>query len=137
MITVLDRMDALRQQLDHLRYLRPQVTDPEILRGNLSLSNNVLRSLQVICQAVIDIAGDLSARRRLRFEDYSTAIRNLSVFPEFPASLIQDLGTLPELRDIIVHKSSDLDYACIIEVLDHLGSVEQFMETVCRMETTA
>jgi len=36
-----------------------------------------LRPLPIVCQLVIDIAGELSARRGDRFEDYTEAIRNL------------------------------------------------------------
>lgn len=93
MVTVLDRLAVLREYLDHLRNLHPRVTDPEILRGDLSLRNDVLRSLQVVCQALFDIAGDLSVRRGLRFKSYSEVIRNLSAFPEFSDSLAQGLET--------------------------------------------
>ena len=137
MVTILDRLEVLRKYLDHLRGLRPRVRDSEILRGDLSLSNDVLRSLQVVCQAVIDISGDLSSRRRLRFEDYSAAIRNLSAFSEFPVSLVRDLGSLPELRDLIIHKSSNFNYERVIEALDHLEPVEQFVEAVRQIEAAS
>ncbi len=137
MVTILDRLAVLRQYLDHLRILRPRVTTPEILRGDLSLRNNVLRSLQVICQALFDIAGDLSVRRGLRFKGYSEVIRNLSAFTEFPASLPRDLEALPDLRDMIVHGYLNLDYARVIEALDHLDPVEQFLETVRRIEAAS
>ena len=137
MVTVLDRLAALHEYLDHLRALRPRVTDPEALRGDLSLSNNVCRSLQVICQAVIDIAGDLSVRRQRRFESYSAAIQNLSAFSEFPAPLVRDLEVFPELRDVIVHQSWSLDYARLIEAIDHLEPVEQFAEIVRQIEAAS
>ena len=137
MVTVLDRLAALHEYLDHLRALRSRVTDPEALRGDLSLSNNVCHSLQVICQAVIDIAGDLSVRRQRRFESYSAAIQNLSAFSEFPAPLVRDLEVLPELRDSIVHRSWALDYARLIEALDHLQPIEQFAEIVRQIEAAS
>jgi uncharacterized protein YutE (UPF0331/DUF86 family) len=137
MVTVLDRATVLREHLDHLRDLRPRVTGPEVLRGNLSLRNDVLRSLQVVCQALFDIAGDFSVRRGLRFKTYSEVIRNLSAFTEFPASLAQDLEALPDLRDMIVHRFSTLDYTRVVEALDHLEPIEQFVEIVQRIEAAS
>jgi hypothetical protein len=64
MSPVADRLAELRRHLDHLRELRPKVSGPEILRQNLSLHNDVLFSLLTVCQLVIDIAGELSARRK-------------------------------------------------------------------------
>jgi len=137
MVTVLDRLAALREHLDHLRYLRPQVIDPEALRNDLSLRNNVLRSLQVTCQAVLDIAGELSVRRGLRFEGYAAAIRNLAAFSEFPSSLVQDLEVLPELRDLIVYSPAAPDFPRVVEALDGLEPIENFVEVVKEIEATS
>ena len=85
MSPVIDRLVELRRHLDHLRELRSRITEPEALRGDLSLSNDVLHSLQIICQVVIDVASELSARRGLRFQDYTEAVRNLAAIPEAPS----------------------------------------------------
>ncbi|HYX25012.1 MAG TPA: hypothetical protein VFC23_12725, partial [Thermoanaerobaculia bacterium] len=66
MSPVIERLAELRRHLDHLRELRPRVTSSEDLRRDLSLHNDVLFSLLTVCQLVIDIASDLSARRGLR-----------------------------------------------------------------------
>lgn len=134
MSPVLDRLAELRLHLEHLRELRPRVTDPETLRNNLSLRNDVLHSLQTICQVVIDIASELSARHQLRFQSYTEAVQNLSSFPEFPPAMIRILEKLPGFRNVLVHEYAALDYARVIEALDGLGPIEEFAEAVRRRE---
>ncbi|MFN2398539.1 MAG: hypothetical protein ABR543_07835 [Gemmatimonadaceae bacterium] len=70
---IVERLAELRRHLDHLRVLRPRVRSPDDLERDLSLHNDVLFSLLTVCQLVIDIAGDFSARRGDRFEDYTQA----------------------------------------------------------------
>ena len=137
MSPLIDRLAELRRHLDHLRDLRPRVTSPEALRDDISLSNDVLHSLQIVCQVVIDIASELSARRKLRFQDYTEAVKNLAAFPEFSRTIPRDLEKLPGFRNVIIHGYVILDYARVIEALDQLDTVEKFAETVRRIEATS
>jgi len=134
---VMDRLAKLRRHLDHLRELRPRVTDPEDLRQSLSLSNDVLHSLHTVCQVVIYIAGELSTRRGLRFQDYTEAVRNLNAIPGFSSSMVRDLEELPGIWNLLVHEYLMLDYTVVIEALDRLGAVEEFAEAVRRVEVGA
>jgi uncharacterized protein YutE (UPF0331/DUF86 family) len=129
---VIDRLAELRRHLDHLRELRPRVTDPEVLSRDLSLHNDVLFSLQTVCQAVIDVASELSARRKLRFQDYTEAVRNLAAFSEFPPAMVRGLEKLPAFRNVLVHVA--LDFTRVVEALDRLEPIEEFAEAVRRME---
>ncbi len=63
MTFLVERLAELRRHLDHLRMLRPRVRGAESLDRDLSLHNDVLFSLFTVCQLVIDIAGELAARR--------------------------------------------------------------------------
>jgi uncharacterized protein YutE (UPF0331/DUF86 family) len=90
-----ERLVELRRHLDHLRDLRPRVTSAETLRRDLSLDNDVLFSLLMTCQPVIDIAGELSARRGLRFADYTEAVRNLGAAAGLDDDLVRRLEPLP------------------------------------------
>lgn len=47
--------------------------NPSALERDLSLHNDVLFSLLSVCQLVIDIAGELSARKRLSYADHTEA----------------------------------------------------------------
>jgi uncharacterized protein YutE (UPF0331/DUF86 family) len=134
---VIDRLAELSRHLDHLRELRPRVTSVESLRNDLSLSNDVLHSLQVVCQAVIDIASELSARRKLRFQDYTDAVRNLTAFPELPAGIVQNLEKLPGFRNVLIHEYVTLDYARVIEALNRLDVVAEFADAVRRIEAAS
>jgi uncharacterized protein YutE (UPF0331/DUF86 family) len=82
---------------------------------------------------VIDMAGELSARRGDAFEDYTQAIRNLVRIPQFPAELIYQLERLPGFRNIVVHEYAALDMQRVVEALDTLAPVERFLQIVCRL----
>ena len=53
------------------------MTSAAQLETDLSLHNDVLFSLLVVCQSVIDIAGEVAGRKGIRFQDYTGAIRAL------------------------------------------------------------
>ncbi|HEY7214432.1 MAG TPA: DUF86 domain-containing protein [Thermoanaerobaculia bacterium] len=134
MSPVIDRLVELRLHLDHLYELRPRVARPEILRENISLRNDVLHSLQTVCQVVIDIASELSARHRLRFQDYTDAVGNLAAIPGFPADMVGELKKLPGFRNVLIHEYVALDYKQVLEALHRLAVVEEFAEAVRRIE---
>jgi uncharacterized protein YutE (UPF0331/DUF86 family) len=127
---LVERLAELRRHLDHLVAIRPRVRGREDLERDLSLHNDVLFSLLTICQLVIDIAGDLSARRGDRFEDYTEAVRNLGRDARFPADLVRELERLPGFRNVLVHEYVALDLDRVVEALDRLAPVERFLEIV-------
>jgi uncharacterized protein YutE (UPF0331/DUF86 family) len=124
----------LRLHLAHLRSLRPRVEDPAALRHDLSLRNNVLRSLQIVCQVVVDVASELSARHRLGFQNYTEAVQNLASALDLQAATAEQLKRLPGLRVLIIHDSRTLDYVRVIEALDGLDTVEELVAAVGRLE---
>lgn len=130
MTFLVERLAELRRHLDHLREIRPRVSGPESLERDLSLHNDILFSLLTVAQVVIDIAGELSAREGHRFEDYTTAVRNLARLEGFPSELVAELAWLPGFRNILVHEYVGLDYGLVVEALDNLGFVEAFLEAV-------
>ena len=97
---------------------------------DLSLHNDVLFSLLTSCQLVIDIAGELSARKGLRFEDYTEAVRNLAVYDEMPDDLVRELAKLPGFRNVVVHDYLALHMERVVEALDRLQPIEDFAEVV-------
>ncbi len=104
MTFLVERLAELRRHLAHLRKLRPRVSGPESLERDLSLHNDVLFSLLTVCQLVIDIAGELAARRGDRFESYGEAIRQLAREPRFAPATIAALERLPGFRNVLVHE---------------------------------
>lgn len=135
MTYLVERLAELRRHLDHLREIRPRIGSALELSRNMSLRNDVLFSLPMIGQQVVAIAGELSARRGRRFEDYAGAIRNLAGDARFPDALISELERLPGLRSILVHEYVLLDMERVIEALDRLEPIERFVEIVCRIES--
>lgn len=89
-------------------------------------------SLLTVCQLVIDIAGELSARRGEAFEDYTQAVRNLSRDTRFPPELVRQLARLPGFRNVLIHEYVALDLDRVVEALDGLEPVERFAELVRR-----
>jgi uncharacterized protein YutE (UPF0331/DUF86 family) len=134
MTFLIERLAELRRHLDHLHELRPRIEGPEVLERDLSLHNDVLFSLLAVCQSVIDIAGELSARRGDRFEDYTQAVRNLARDERFPAELVRSLERLPGFRNVLVHEYVALDLARVVEALDELEPIERFAAIVADIE---
>jgi uncharacterized protein YutE (UPF0331/DUF86 family) len=130
MTHLVERLAELRLHLDHLRDLRPRVPDRMALERDLSLHNDVLFSLLTVCQLVIDIAGELSARRGDRFEDYTQAVRNLARDERFPPALVKGLEPLPGFRNVLVHDYVGLDLDRVIDAMDSLAPVESFFAVV-------
>ena len=87
MTWLVERLAELVRHLEHLEALSGRVDGPQALERDLSLHNDVLYSLLTVCQIVIDVSGELSARRGRRFEDYTEAVRNLAAYEEFPEAL--------------------------------------------------
>ena len=127
---LVERLAELRRHLDHLAQLRPRVSGRAVLERDLSLHNDVLFSLLTVCQLVIDVAGDFSAQRGDRFEDYTEAVRNLARDPRFPPELVSELERLPGFRNVLVHEYVALDLDRVIEALDRLAPIEQFLGIV-------
>lgn len=135
MTYLVERLAELRRHLDHLAAVRPRVTDRTALEQDLSLHNDVLFSLLTVCQLVIDIAGELSARRGDRFEDYREAVRNLARDERFPADVVGALELLPGFRNVIVHEYVALDLDRVMQALDGLAPVERFLAIVAEIES--
>ena len=135
MTYLVERLAELRRHLDHLRQLRPRVPAREALERDLSLHNDVLFSLLTVCQLVIDIAGELSARRGERFEDYTQAVRNLATDERFSADLVRELERLPGFRNVLIHEYVALDMDRVMEALERLDPIDQFVVVVARMES--
>jgi len=130
MTYLVERLVELRRHLDHLRALRPRVSGRADLERDLSLHNDVLFSLLTVCQLVIDIAGELSARRGDRFEDYTQAVRNLGKDPRFTPSLVAKLERLPGFRNVVIHEYVALDMDRVVEAMDDLGPLDEFRSVV-------
>jgi uncharacterized protein YutE (UPF0331/DUF86 family) len=137
MTYLVERLAELRRHLDHLRQLRPRVPAAEALTRDLSLHNDVLFSLLTVCQLVIDVAGELSARRGERFEDYTQAVRNLASDARFPSELVRELQQLPGFRNVLIHEYVALDMGRVMEALARLDSIDRFVEIVAKIESEA
>ncbi len=130
MTFLVERLGELRRHLDHLREIRSRVTGARSLRADLSLHNDVLFSLLSVAQLVIDISGELSARRNLPFSDYTEAVRNLDAMPEFDEELVDELARLPGFRNVLIHEYVALDYERAVEALNRLEPVDEFVARV-------
>ncbi|HJP31295.1 MAG TPA: HepT-like ribonuclease domain-containing protein [Candidatus Latescibacteria bacterium] len=134
MTFLVERLAELRKHLEHLRALRPRVADTSTLERDLSLHNDVLFSLLTVAQLVIDISGELAARRGQRFEDYTEAIRSLSAYDEFPPPLVEVLAQLPGFRNVLIHEYVALDFDMVIAALDGLDPIDQFVRIAAELE---
>jgi len=134
MTFLVERLADLRRHLDHLEQLRPRVRTADDLRRELSLHNDVLFSLLTVCQLVIDVSGELAARRGDRFDDYVGAVRSLSSDTRFPPDLVRRLERLPGFRNIVIHEYVALDMQRVVDALDDLEPIRAFLRIVAAME---
>ena len=136
MTFLVERLAELRTHIKHLRDLAPRVTGRAALEADLSLRNDVLFSLLMTAQLVIDIAGEMAARRGDRFEDYREAIRSLGRDQRFPPELIATLELLPGFRNVVVHEYITLNLERAVEALQRLDPIERFIEIVSAIESS-
>lgn len=133
MTFLVERLAELNRHLEHLEAIRPRVRDSATLRADLSLHNDVLFSLLSVCQLVIDIAAELSARQKLGFDDYTSAIRNLERL-DFATDLVEPLVRLPGFRNVLLHEYVGFDLDRAVRALHELGPVRGFVAEVARRE---
>ena len=136
MTYLVERLAELRRHLIHLQAIAPKVTDRAALERDLSLHNDVMFSLLMTAQLVIDIAGELSARRGDRFEDYTDAVRNLGRDARFPADLVDQLAGVPGFRNVVIHEYVALDLDRVVDAIRRLDPIERFMRIVSEIERT-
>lgn len=134
MTYLVERLAELRRHLDHLRVLEPRVDGPESLQRDLSLHNDVLFSLLIMAQRVIDISGELAARRGQRFEDYTEAVRSLSAYEKFSPELLARLARLPGFRDVLIHEYVALDYEQVVRAIRDLEPPAEFVRRAAALE---
>jgi uncharacterized protein YutE (UPF0331/DUF86 family) len=136
MTYLVERLAELRRHVAHLHELRPKATDGAALEHDLSLHNDVLFSLLMVSQLVIDIAGELAARRGDRFDDYTQAIRTLSRDSAFSADLVKQLEPLAGFRNVVIHEYVALDLDRVVEALGRLDPIDRFIRIVAGIEST-
>lgn len=127
-MTLVERLAELRLHLDHLREIRSGVGSAADLEADLSLRNDLLHSLQIVCQVVIDVAGDLAASAGLPFEDYTEAVRRLPEAGPFPREMVRELERLPGFRTVLIHEYVAIDLDRVVAALDEFGPIEEFAD---------
>ena len=134
MTFLVERLAELRRYVGHVRTLGPKLSGPESLERDLSLHNDVIFSLLMIARLVIDIAGELAARRGDRFEDHTEAVRSLARDSRFPADLVLALEPLPGFRNVVIHEYVALDPERVIDAARRLEPIERFIDIVAQIE---
>ncbi len=136
MTYLVERLAELRRHVDHLREIGPRVTNRVAIERDLSLHNDVMFSLLMVAQLVVGLAGELSARRGDRFEDYTEAIRNLARDPRFPADPVLELERVPGFRNVVIHEYVALDLDRVVDALRRLDPIERFIKIVRDIEAS-
>lgn len=92
----------------------------------------MLFSLLTVCQLVIDIASELSARQGLAFDDYTAAVRNLGRLDLVDDATLAELEAMPGFRNVLVHEYVTLDLERVVQATARLQPVRTFLEAVRR-----
>lgn len=130
MSPVADRITELRAQLEHLSLLQKRVGTAGQLKRDISLRNDVLFSLMMAAQLLIDISAQLSTEMNAPFGDYTEAVRNLGRLAWVPEELVVTLGRLPGFRNIVIHEYVGLDYDLVLTALRQLDPLKEFVRLV-------
>jgi uncharacterized protein YutE (UPF0331/DUF86 family) len=130
MTFLVERLAELERYLAHARALAERVRDAAALEDDLTVRNDVVHSLFLIAQLIIDIAGELASRRGARVENYKQAIRGLVHEPGFPSELVTQLEPLAGFRNIVVHEYIGLDARQVVAALHQLDRVQRFLALV-------
>jgi uncharacterized protein YutE (UPF0331/DUF86 family) len=127
-MTAVERLADLKGHVEHLEKLLAKHTiNEQSLATDRSLRNDVLFSLLMACQAVIDVAGEIASRHGLRFQDYTEAVRALGNVPRFSNELVSSLEPLPGFRNVLIHEYVALDASLVVEALSRLQSLQEFI----------
>lgn len=131
-MTIVERLAEVKQHLEHLRDVQERVASARDLEDDMSLHNDVLFSLLMVSQLVIDVSGELCSEAGLPFEDYTSAVRSLSKIEGFTPELVDELSRLPGFRNVLLHDYIELDYDLVLRAITHLDPVEEFVRVVSR-----
>lgn len=134
MTYLVERLAQLRRHVMHLRSITPRVTGSGQLASDQSLANDVLFSLLMVAQLVVDVAGELATRRGRTFADYTEAVRALAGFPGLDDATITSLARLPGFRNVVVHEYVALDYDLVLLALHDLDPVERLIAAAAQAE---
>jgi uncharacterized protein YutE (UPF0331/DUF86 family) len=126
MTSAADRLAELRLLLSHLEMHKAEGLSADRLAADLSLRNDLLFSLMMVAQLVVDLCAQLSSEAGLPFADYTEAIDNLAR-QGWPQDLVRDLRPLAGFRNVLVHEYVRLDYGQVLAALDRLSPVEEFV----------
>jgi uncharacterized protein YutE (UPF0331/DUF86 family) len=134
MTYLVERLADLRRHLDHLLQLRDRVPDAGALARDQSLHNDVLFSLFMVCQLVVDVSGEIATRHGMTFADYTTAVRSAGHALKLESTIVTELERLPGFRNILVHEYVGLDLARAVAALQRLQPIETFLTAVAAEE---
>jgi uncharacterized protein YutE (UPF0331/DUF86 family) len=129
---LVDRLAQLRRHVRHLQALAPTIHSGADLAEDQSRGNDVLFSLLMVAQLVVDIAGEMSTRAGKPFADYTQAVRNLAGIPGLDRATVADLALLPGFRNVVIHEYVELDYERVYAALNRLEPVETLLTAVAR-----
>lgn len=130
-----ERLSEIQRYLDHIEARRDEVQTPQDLERNLSLRNDVLFSLLMVSQMVIDVCGELSTRFNLRFGDYTEAVSNLDKIGGFPSEVVGVLVRLPGFRNVVIHEYVGLDYRLVYAAMHQLAPLREFVRLVAQLDS--
>ena len=134
MTFLVERLAELRRYLTHLRELQATVPSAAALEMDLARRNDVLFSLLMVSQLVIDIAGELSSNQQMPFDDYRGAITNLRWMAGFSPEVVTALELMPGFRNALVHDYIRFNLDRAAAAVHALDPVEEFVRVVSNIE---
>lgn len=124
------RLSSLRDHVRHLREIAARAQQPGALEQDRSLRNDVLFSLLMVAQLVVDLAGESATTRGKSFSDYTEAVRGLEGVGNLDHETIAQLALLPGFRNVVMHEYVTLDLDRVRDALQGLDPVERLIRAL-------
>lgn len=125
------RLDRLKREIYFLKKHQPQTVD--VLIEDEVMLRSIERSLEVALEAVLDIGRLMISLKGLEKPETNSEIFDVlakaAIIPEEFAQKIRGIGNL---RNILVHEYTGIDYDQLFDVLTNLTDLELFTEYIAK-----
>lgn len=136
---VVDKNLILRKLAELEEYLNQiseySATSVEAYTGNWRTQRIVERTLQIMIELCIDIAGHIISDRKLRVPvSYADTFKSLSEAGLITLDTLNIMEKMAKFRNVIVHQYEKVDTAIVIMILrKHLDDFLVFRDAVLKM----
>jgi uncharacterized protein YutE (UPF0331/DUF86 family) len=134
---ILRKLADLEQYLDQIREFSK--VSAEVYSGDWKIQRIVERTLQIMIELCIDIAGHIISDQKLRVPvNYADTFKSLAETGLITPDILDIMVKMAKFRNIVVHQYESVDTAIVIMILNnHLGDFLRFRDAVLNVLNNA